>query len=167
MSDNNWTNACTRTLLGVKLDVAGTGAWSLVCRETRPPLTLGDRLPDYLVHTPAGRQERLHDVCAGRFTALYFSDVRRRPVVPPQQTPALQHFAVSRFDAPHDGGLRDRSLLDPGDVLFKRLGLPAGTLVLVRPDEHIAAIAALDGDPLQAERLYQAITGRPSACSLS
>ena len=166
MSDNNWTNAYTRTMLAAKLDVAGTGRWSLVARETRPAITPGDRLPDHLVHTPQGRQERMHDVCAGRFTALYVCDVRRRPRVPANTTPALQHFVVSRWDAPHDSGLRDRSLLDPGLAFTQRLGVPMNSLVLVRPDEVVAAVVPIDGTATQAEHLYQAITGVPSARSL-
>lgn len=165
MSDNNWANACTRTMLGVRLDVEGTGRWSIVCRSTRPPLMAGDRIPDYLLHTPAGRQERLHDICAGRFTALYFCDVRRRPRVPDADGPALAHLAVSRWDAPHDSGLRDRSLLDPGSALTRRLGVAPGTLVLVRPDEHVAAIVPMGDDPQQAETLYRRITGMPSSRS--
>lgn len=165
MSDNNWTNAYTRSMLGVKLDVGGTGDWSMVSRATRAPVAPGDRLPDYLVHTPEGRQVRIHDVCDGRFTALYFCDVRRRPLVPASDVPALRHLSVSRYDAPHDSGLRGRHLLDPGSSLALRLGVAPGTLVLVRPDEHIAAMAAMDGDPAQAERLYRQVTGLPPARS--
>lgn len=161
MSDNNWSNAYTRTMLGVKLDVNGTNEWSMVARDTRPAVAAGDRLPDYLVHTPAGRQARIHDQCSGQFTALYFSDARRRPKVPVNSSPALRHYVVSRYDAPQDSGLRDRSLLDPGNALFKRLGIPPDTLVLVRPDEHIAAIVPLQGDGLEAQRLYEQITGLP------
>ncbi len=159
LSDNNWSNAYTRTMLGVKLDVNGTNEWSMVTRSTRPAITAGDRLPDYLVHAPQGDERRIHDVCSGHFTALYFSDVRRRPVVPVNDSPALKHFVVSRYDAPHDSGLRDRSLLDPGDALFKRLGCPTNTLVLVRPDEHIAYVVPLDKSPDQAAKLYKQITG--------
>ena len=158
MSDNNWSNAYTRTMLGVKLDVSGTGNWSMVTRSTRPAIAAGDRLPDYLVHTPEGREARLHDICQGKFTALYFTDARRRPIVPVNGSPSLQHFVVSRFDAPLDSGLRDRSLLDPGNALFKRLDIAAGTLVLVRPDEHIAAIAPIQSGPT-ADLLYEGITG--------
>lgn len=160
MSQNNWQNAYTRTMLGVKLDVVGSTNWSMVARADRPASVAGDRLPDYLVQTPQGVQQRLHDVCAGRFTALYFTDARRRPAIPAERSPALQHFQVSRFDAPLDSGLRDRSLMDPGNALAQRMGLPLNTLVLVRPDEHIAAIVPMDGDPEQASRLYAAITGR-------
>ena len=159
MSDNNWSNASTRTMLGVRLDVHGRSDWSMVVRSTRPASRDGDRLPDFLVHTPKGSQRRIHDVCSGRFTALYFSDARRRPLVPPQSSPALRHHLVSRFDAPHDSGLRDRCLLDPGDSLRKRMGLQGPTLVLVRPDEYIAAIVPMDNTPDQAARLYEQITG--------
>ena len=160
MSDNNWSNAYTRSMLGVKLDVAGAGNWSMVTRSTRPAVAVGDRLPDYLVHTPDGRQQRIHDLCAGKFIALYFADVRRRPVVPANVSPALDHWVVSRFDAPFDSGLRDRSLLDPGNALFRRLGISPGTLLLVRPDEYIAAIEPM-GDSASAQALYEAITGLP------
>ena len=158
MSNNNWSNAYTRSMLGVKLDVAGTGNWSMVTRSTRPAITVGDRLPDYLVHTPQGRQERLHDICQGKFTALYFTDARRRPDVPVNGSPSLQHFVVSRYDAPLDSGFRERSLLDPGNALFKRLDIAPGTLVLVRPDEHIAAIVFMAGVQTAAS-LYEEITG--------
>uniref|UniRef100_C5CKI7 Monooxygenase FAD-binding n=1 Tax=Variovorax paradoxus (strain S110) TaxID=543728 RepID=C5CKI7_VARPS len=159
LSDNNWSNACTRTMLGVTLDVEGKGQWSMVVRETRPGARAGARLPDYLLHTPEGRQERAHDLCSGRFTALYFSDVRRRPAIPVNGSPALRHWVVSRYDAPHDSGLRDRSLLDPGNALMSRLGVAPGTLVLVRPDEYIAAIVPMDGSPDQAAALYEQIVG--------
>ena len=122
-------------------------------------MRVGERLPDYLLHTPQGRQSRIHDLCSGRFTALYFSDVRRRPGVPGDTSPALGHFAVSRYDAPHDSGLRDRSLLDPGDRFLKRLGVAPGTLVLVRPDEVIAAIEPIDGRAGQADELYRRAVG--------
>ena len=160
LSDNNWSNAATRSMLGVRLDVHGTGAGSLVVRETRPAARDGDRLPDALVHTPAGTQRRIHDLCTGRFTALWFADTRRRPAIPRNTSPALRHWVVSRHDAPHDSGLRDRSLLDPGAALQRRLGVSGPTLVLLRPDEHIAAIVPVDGTADQAERLYAGITGR-------
>ena len=159
MTDNNWSNAYTRTLLGVRLDVDAKGEWSLVCRDTQPALRAGDRICDVDLHSASGRAERLHDLCKGRFTALYFSDIRRRPVLG-QDTPALQHRIVSRYDAPHDSGLRERSLLDPGNRLARRLALPPHSLVLLRPDEHVAAIVPLDGSPDQAAKLYQSITGR-------
>ena len=159
MTDNNWSNAYTRGMLGVRLDVDGRRAWSMVKSATEPPVEPGDRLPDALVHAPDGREVRLHELLDDRFVALTFCDVRRRPPIPPQASPALAHFAVSRWDAPVDGGLRDRALLDPGDRLKRRLGVADDTLVLVRPDEHIAAIApAAEG---AAEAIYARITGLP------
>jgi 3-(3-hydroxy-phenyl)propionate hydroxylase len=157
MTDNNWSNAYTRGLLGVRLDVDGAGAWSLVKSATEPPVAAGDRIPDALVHTPEGRETRLHDLCRDRFVALYFTDARRRPPIPANGSPALAHFAVSRWDAPLDSGLRDRALLDPGDRLFARLGVPADSIVLVRPDEHIAAIVPMSAGA--AERAYAGVAG--------
>lgn len=159
MSDNNWTNAYTRTMLAAKLDVDGRGQWSLVARDTRAPITPGARLPDMLVHVPQGCQQRLHDLCSGAFTALYFCDVRRKPSIPANSGLALRHYAVSRWDAPHDSGLRDRSLLDPGSALTERMGCAPNTLVLVRPDEVVAAIVPMDGTVSQAQRCVQSITG--------
>lgn len=158
MTQNNWSNAYTRSMLGVKLGVDGSG-WSMVVKKTRPAVVPGDRLPDYLIHTSSGRQERIHDVCSGHFTALYFSDVRRRPSIPTNQSPALRHHVVSRFDAPHDSGLRNRALLDPGNAFAQRLGIPPNTLVLVRPDEYVAAIVPMNGNLEQAADLYMDITG--------
>jgi 3-(3-hydroxy-phenyl)propionate hydroxylase len=98
-------------------------------------------------------------LCRESFVALYFTDVRRRPSVPLNDSPALKHYAVSRWDAPLDSGLRDRSLFDPGSIATNRYGVPAETVVLVRPDGHIAAVAPMaDG---VAEELYTGITGRP------
>lgn len=159
MSESNWRNAYTRTMLGVKLDVVGTTDWSMVARSEKPACVAGDRLPNHMVHTAKGQESRLHDICRGRFTALYFADARRRPSIPTQSSPALQHLLVSRYDAPLDSGLRDRSLLDPGGALARRVGCELNTLVLVRPDEHIAFMVPMNSDPHQAEKLYQQITG--------
>jgi 3-(3-hydroxy-phenyl)propionate hydroxylase len=109
------------------------------------------------VHTPGGRDTRIHDLCRDRFVALYFTDARRQPSIPANGSPALAHFAVSRWDAPLDSGLRERALLDPGDRLFARLGVPTDSVVLVRPDEHIAAIVPMA--PASAERAYERVTG--------
>ena len=158
MSENNWANAYTRGLLGVKLDLEGQGRGSLFKRSTRPAVEAGDRLPDYPLHGSDGRGCRAHDLCQDRFVALYFADARRRPKLPPTDSPALAHRVVSRWDAPHDSGLRDRAVLDPGDAFMKRLGVPPNTLVLVRPDEHIAAIVPMEG--ADAVAMYIAITGR-------
>jgi len=158
MTDNNWANAYTRGLLGVQLDVAGGGGGSIFKRSTRPAIEQGDRLPDHPLHGSDGRLLRAHDLCQDRFVALYFADARRRAALPATDSPALAHRVLSRWDAPHDSGLRDRAVLDPGDAFMKRLGVAPNTLVLVRPDEHVAAIVPMaDADAVQ---LYAAITGR-------
>jgi 3-(3-hydroxy-phenyl)propionate hydroxylase len=131
----------------------------MVMTSAEPPaVRAGDRAPDLALQGPAGRQT-IHGLCRDSFVALYFTDVRRRPAVPLNDSPALKHYAVSRWDAPLDSGLRDRSLFDPGSIATKRYGVPAETVVLVRPDGHIAAVAPMaDG---VAEELYTGITGRP------
>lgn len=158
MTDNNWANAYTRGLLGVKLDTEGGGGGSIFKRSTRPAIELGDRLPDFPLHAGDGSILRAHDLCQDRFVALYFTDARRRPKLPATDSPALAHRIVSRWDAPHDSGLRDRAVFDPGDAFMTRLGIAPNTLVLVRPDEHLAAIVPMDG--ADAVQLYVNITGR-------
>jgi 3-(3-hydroxy-phenyl)propionate hydroxylase len=141
MSGSAWANALTRTMLGVRLDVNETGDWSMVKTE-REPLRAGDRIPDAELHGPDGNPVRLHQLIDDSFVALYFTDVRRRPVIP-NDTPGLKHVIVSRRDAPLDGGLRDRCYLDVGDRLRIRAGCESDTVMLVRPDDHIAAIAPM------------------------
>ena len=153
-----WATAYNRTLLSVRLDVDGVGDWSMVATSAEPPaVRAGDRAPDLVLQSPTGRTT-IHDLCRDSFVALYFTDVRRRPDIPVNDSPALKHYAVSRWDAPHDSGLRDRALFDPGSVATNRYGVPPESVVLVRPDGHIAAV-----DPLAAgvaEELYTRITGR-------
>lgn len=157
MSDNSWCNALTRGMLGVKLDVDGSGDWSLIKTESEPPLRPGDRVPDCLVHGADGREHRLHDLIDGRFAALHFADARRHPEVPTNTSPALAHYLVSRWDAPFESGVRDRALLDAGDRVVRRFGCPPNTIVLVRPDEHVAAIAPMR--PGAAEEMYRKAVG--------
>jgi 3-(3-hydroxy-phenyl)propionate hydroxylase len=164
MTAGNWGNAFTRGLLGVSLDVDGTGDWSMVkVGDTPSPVRPGDRAPDLPVFGPDG-QVYLHDLAADAFVALYFTDTRRRPHIPTQESPALRHFAVSRWDAPHDSGLRDRALFDPGDRVRRRFGVADDTLVLLRPDGHVAAMVPFDptSDADHAGGLYQHITSRPA-----
>lgn len=141
MSGSAWANALTRTMLGVRLDVDDTGDWSMV-KTGREALRVGDRVPDVELHGPAGHPVRLHELIDDSFVALYFTDVRRRPAIPADR-PGLKHVIVSRRDAPLDGGLRDRCYFDVGDRFRQRAGCAADTVVLIRPDDHIAAIAPM------------------------
>jgi 3-(3-hydroxy-phenyl)propionate hydroxylase len=152
-----WGNACTRAMLGVRLDVDGRGDWSMLKFEPEPALRPGDRIPDWLLQSPDG-EVRLHDLVADNFAALYFADARRSPDIPADASPALRHWLVSRWDAPLASGLRGRALFDPGGAFARRVGCPPGTLVLVRPDEHVAAIEPITRGA--AARLYTAVTGR-------
>lgn len=162
MTDGNWGNAFTRGLLGVRLDIDGTGDWSMFKTGSTPlPVRAGDRAPDLPLFGPEG-QVYLHDLAADSFVALYFTDTRRRPRVPAQDSPALRRFVVSRWDAPHDSGLRDRALFDPADRVRRRFGVDTDTLVLLRPDAHVAAIVPFDpaSDEDVAAAFYQRISGR-------
>jgi len=146
----------TRTMLGVRLDVDGTGNWSIV-KSGVAPVEVGDRIPDMDIFTGSGGVCRVHALFDDSFVALHFADVRRRPRLPRENLPGLKHYVVSRWDAPHDSGLRDRALFDVGDRVRKRLGIVEDTTVLVRPDDHIAAIIpAREG---AVEEIYRRIMG--------
>jgi len=144
-------------MLGVRLDVDGRGDWSMVQYAAEPPVRPGDRIPDWQLYGPGGRDLRVHDLTNDSFAALYFTDARRRPRLPADSA-KLIHRVVSRWDAPLDSGIRERALLDPAGGFQKRLGAGVDTLLLVRPDEHIAAISPI-ADGLAA-RLYEGITGK-------
>jgi 3-(3-hydroxy-phenyl)propionate hydroxylase len=68
--------------------------------------------------------------------------MRRRPPIP-NDTAGLKHLIVSRRDAPLDGGLRMRCYFDVGDRLRIRAGCETDTVMLIRPDDHIAAIVPM------------------------
>jgi 3-(3-hydroxy-phenyl)propionate hydroxylase len=155
MSGTAWANAATRTMLGVRLGVDGTDDWSMV-KTDRGAFRVGERIPDAVLHGPQGRPVRLHDLIDDSFVALYFTDVRRRPEIP-SDIPGLKHFVVSHRDAPLDGGLRDRALFDVGDRFRQLMGCLTDTLVLVRPDDHIAAIASMQ--MARAVDLYRTVVG--------
>lgn len=140
MGRGGWGDAMTRTLLGVRLDVDDSGDWSMV-RSTAEatPVRLGERMPDLPVFGPRGRVT-LHDLCRDSFVALHLTDARRRPVVPAEGPPGLRQVVVSRWDAPHDSGLRDRAYFDPGDRVRDRVGADGDVVVLLRPDAHIAMV---------------------------
>jgi 3-(3-hydroxy-phenyl)propionate hydroxylase len=158
MSEHAWGNAYTRSLLGVRLGLTGCGDWSMVKSFSEPPpIEVGDRAPDGLLHDGQGREIRLHDLLGRSFVALYFTDTRRRPDIPATDTPWLAHYAVSRWDAPLDSGIRDRSLLDAGGRVTRRYGCAPDTMVLIRPDDHIAAIEPMA--PGTAQAAYSAAIG--------
>lgn len=151
MSGHAWGNAYTRSLLGVRLGLNASGDWSMVKPYAAPPpIVVGDRAPDGLVHDSDGRQLRLHDLFGRSFVALYFTDTRRQPKIPVNDEPWLRHYAVSRWDAPRDSSIRDRALLDPGSQIAQRYACAPDTMVLVRPDDHIAAIAPMTPGAAQA-----------------
>jgi 3-(3-hydroxy-phenyl)propionate hydroxylase len=156
MSGEAWANALTRTMLGVRLDVDQSGDWSMV-RTDKAALRVGERIPDVELHGPEGRPVRLHDLIDDSFVALYFTDVRRRPALPADR-PGLKHLIVSRRDAPLDSGLRERSLFDIGDRFRQRAGCDTDTVILVRPDDHIAAIVPMRQGIVQD--IYGKITGK-------
>lgn len=160
MAGSDWANAMTRSMLGVRLDTDGTGEWSIVKRDSSQ-LRVGDRLPDMPVFDAKGRRAHLHDLCDNSFLALHFRDIRRRPALPEQELPGLQHRFISKWDAPLDSGLRAFSLLDVGNKIRSRFtSNDEEFIVLVRPDDHIAAI--LPSDPQAVVEKYKSIveTGR-------
>ncbi|MGP4029899.1 FAD-dependent monooxygenase [Actinomadura sp. 3N407] len=145
MTEGDWGNAFTRALLGVRLDVEEAGNWSMVRSGDRPaPVLVGDRAPDLPMYGPDGTVH-LHDLVADSFVALYFTDSRRRPVLP-EDSPGLRHYVVSRWDAPLDSGVRERALFDPADRVRRRFALEMDSAVLLRPDAHVAAIVPVDGE---------------------
>lgn len=157
MGGSDWAVAMTRSLLGVRLDVAGTGTWSLVKSELEP-IRVGDRLPDMRLFAGNGKAVMTHDLSDDSFVAYYFTDVRRRPELPADSLSGLRSFAVSRWDALLSDGLRARSLFDVGDRFRRRLGCGDDTIVLVRPDDHVAAILPFKRDVVAA--IYGKICGR-------
>ncbi len=162
MSGHEWGNAYTRALLGVRLDLGQRKGWSMAKPfAAPPPAEVGDRAPDGIVYDHEGRQMRLHDLFGRAFVALYFTDARRAPQVPKNTSPWLRHFVVSRWDAPRNADIRDRALLDPGDRLLARYGCAPNTFILVRPDDHITAIAPMG--PAVADDAYRAaVKGAPA-----
>lgn len=148
-NDRGWAAAMTRTLLGVTLDVDGSGRGGIIVDgDARGELELGQRVPDLPVFDASGRRS-LHELCADSFVALYFTDARRQPPVPVDEPhPGLTHLIVSRWDAPENTGLRPHALFDPGEFASRGLGVQQDTVVLLRPDGHVAAIEPWDpADP--------------------
>ncbi|MFV0253462.1 MAG: FAD-dependent monooxygenase [Beutenbergiaceae bacterium] len=161
IATTGWAFAMTRSLLGVSLDVGGTGDWSIVTQGLPDQgVQAGDRVPDMMLFGPDGDTTSVHQLATDSFVALYFTDARRRPVLPAEGTRGLRHILVSRWDAPHDSGLRDRSYFDPGSRLQRKLAVEEDTVVLVRPDSHIAALLPWKAGDGHIADLYASITGR-------
>lgn len=168
MTEGDWGNAITRSLLGVRLDVEGDGSWGMVRGGDAPaPVRLGDRVPDLPLFSLDGRVY-LHELVADSFAALFFVDTRRRPVLPADDSPGLRSYAVSRWDAPHNSGVRERALFDPANRVRERFAVGDDTVVLIRPDGHVAAILPYDADDADAVvAVYQRILQGVSASALS
>jgi len=143
--NNGWAAAMTRTLLGVTLDVDSTGRGGIIqTGDSHQPARVGGRAPD-LPLFDFNQRRYVHEICSDSFVALYFTDARRRPLIPiDDSTPGLAHYIVSRWDAPENSGLRPFSLFDPSEVVTKKFGVPQDTFVLIRPDGHIAVIESWD-----------------------
>ena len=162
---HRWSTAYTRSLLATSYKPASRQhplekAFRTVVPQAHPPARVGDRAPNGLLFGPQGESLWLHDLFGFAFVALTFDDVRNHPTIEPlPQSPYLRHYLISWFDAPADSGLRDRTFYDPGDRLRKRFGAERGTTYLVRPDDHIAAIEAAGGRPVQ--QIYEAVVGQP------
>lgn len=159
MATGDWGIAMTRSLLGVRLDVHRSGEWSMNKHGAEPtPVAPGDRVPDMPLHGQDG-EVHLHDLCRDAFVALWFGDTRQRPNGVTETAPGLESFLVSRWDAPMELDLRQRLLLDPDERVRRRLGVEDDTLVLLRPDDHIAEILPFDpkGDGGDAIRAYERI----------
>jgi 3-(3-hydroxy-phenyl)propionate hydroxylase len=146
MGAGGWGDAMTRTLLGVRLDIDDSGDWSMVRSTATPtPIRVGERVPDLRVFSTRG-EVSLHQLCRDSFVALHLTDARRRPPIAADNPPGLRQVVVSRWDAPHDSGLRDRAYFDPGESVRARFGLAGDAVVLLRPDGHIAHIESWTGD---------------------
>ena len=161
MGAGGWGDAMTRTLLGVRLDVEDTGDWSMVRTKRDPtPVRVGDRVPDLRVFDSHG-PVWLHRLCRDSFVALHLTDARRRPPVPGDGPAGLRQVVVSRWDAPHDSRLRDRSYFDPGDAVRRRFGIESDAVVLLRPDGHIALLEPWTPESAaRVEAHYLSLVGR-------
>lgn len=162
---HRWNTAYTRSLLSTSYKVRDAvqgpvkRVLSTLWPEIHPPVTAGDRAPDGLLFGPDGRRVRLHQLLGAAFVAVTFDDVRNEPdLMPMPQSPALRHYLITHFDAPHDSGLRDRSFYDPGESLTQRFRAASGTTYLIRPDGHVAGIEPSGGRSV--EQLYKDYVGR-------
>lgn len=139
-----WQAAHMRSLLGTsyKPTPKKPGLFSQLKtarRFVRPPVEVGDRFPDGEVLDSNGSTRRLHDFIDEGFLALYVQDVRTRPELG-GSLDGVQKYLLTRFDAAFDTNLREQALYDKGGRLIRRIGAVAGSIYLIRPDSHVAAI---------------------------
>jgi 2-polyprenyl-6-methoxyphenol hydroxylase-like FAD-dependent oxidoreductase len=116
-------------------------------RSAFPPPRAGELLPDVPLWTPQGaRPQRLLELVRGQFMVLLFTgaDARSEQTVLQAQLahdtqtlyPALNTWLVLDTLAPLNGPVA--SIADPAWQLHDRLAMPAGGIILVRPDGYIA-----------------------------
>lgn len=163
-----WQAAHARSLLGTSYKPPAEKASLLDQVKAgrhfqRPPVEVGDRIPDGEIWASDGQSHWLHDLIRQDFVALVLVDPRSRPVLP-AGSHGLKTYLLHRFDAPLETGLRDFGLLDPGGALSKMLGIASGHFVLVRPDGHVAEIGAFDHEfsVVEAYRRYCGLSVRGS-----
>ena len=86
------------------------------------------------LHDSGGRQiaiaRSVRRALSSRFISAMCGD---GPHIPANDLPWLKHYAVSRWDAPRDSAIRERCLLDPGNVVTRRYGCAAETMVSGAP----------------------------------
>jgi len=109
-----------------------------------PQLHVGDRAPDALLVDVHGRPARLFDAYRGpHFTAIAVGDGAVGVLDELEWSSAGAGLARVVIDAtsPH----ADVALTDRAGTFRRAYGISADTLLVVRPDGYIAAIAAADG----------------------
>ncbi len=154
-----WQASHARSLLGTSYKPARKPPSLLTQIGTarhfvRPPIEVGDRVPDGAVMGSDGKRHHLHSLLEKEFVALLLMDPRKRMAVDPD-VPGLHQYVMHRFDAAFDTGLRERALLDPGGHLQKKLGIDEEHFILIRPDAHVEVIAPF----LESSSIVQAYQG--------
>ena len=144
MSGHAWGNAYTRSLLGVRLGLDGTGDWSMVKPFAEPPPVSSATARRTVSCTTAPGTK---PVCT-----IYSAALSSRSILPMRggvRTFQTNDSPGSRTMPCRAGmpraipAIRNRALLDSGNRVTQRYGCQPETMVLVRPDDHIAAIAPM------------------------